>query len=129
MVLLVAAGIAAALLLVRHTDRDEFLRREAERVRARAIPTGARILSESPVKRTGFTAELSWQVETDTPWPEYARWARSQLASEFTEQHDERDNLLYFSKRLSGDTLYLRIERTSTGSPCRLLIVFGGRAD
>jgi hypothetical protein len=120
---LVAAGLVLVAVACGASRNDE-LSHEVHDLQARTVPPRATLIAASGLSRDGWTAEATWEIETEMRWEEYAQWVRSQPLgfSGVTVNAWE----LRFTRSRADDMYVLHIEAVSLGPPLRLRVVFQG---
>jgi len=96
---------------------------EIDRVRASSNTTGTRLVSATSPSRGASSVQASWEIESDQEWPAYREVLERALPAGYTASasggHDAS-----FTRRLSGDTFYIRVEVLSAGPPLRIRLTF-----
>jgi hypothetical protein len=116
--------LAAALVLAFAcgASRDDGLSQEAHDLQARTVPPGGTLIASSSLRRDGWAAEATWEIETAMSWEDYTSWVGSQPLR-FTGMI-MNVSTLRFKRSLADDTYLLHIEAVSVGPPLRLRVVF-----
>jgi hypothetical protein len=97
---------------------------EAHDLQARTVPPRGTLIAASPLRRDSWTAEATWEIETEMRWEDYAQWVRAQPLG--YNAGSVNGSALRFTKAVADDMYILRIEAASVGPPLRLRVVFQG---
>ena len=120
--ILVTAGLL--LVVACGAPRDDSLAQEVHVLQARTVPPRATLIAASGLSRDGWTAEATWEIETEMRWDDYAQWVRSQPLG--FSGVTANGSALRFTKSGADDMYVLHIEPVSLGPPLRLRVVFQG---
>lgn len=91
------------------------IQQEAQSVRDRTVPEGARMTSVDPLRRDDQRARESWTIEIDMTWDRYAEWVTSQLA-EYRPRRPEATTLV-LTRQTGGDVFAVTLTVRSGSSP------------
>ena len=104
------------------------MRREAAALQSLTVPPEATAVTVSGIGRDKYSAETSWEFQTETEWEVYRGWARGQLAPNYryVSTSEAETN---FTRQLPGDSHHVRIVRLPGGPPLRIRVVFRSYAN
>ena len=121
--------VASIVLLVgawflggeRNDDPSGYALEVLQELRERTTPEGANVSAPSEPRVREWSVCVKWQVETDLPWADFARWLHEELENDFV-LLARSDALLRYSRQLRGDRHLLELELRTHGPPTRVAI-------
>jgi hypothetical protein len=120
--ILFTAGVLLAVAC--GASRYDALSQEVHDLQTWTVPPRATLMAASGLRREGWTAEATWDIETEMRWEEYTQWVRSQPLG--FSGVTLNGSALRFTKSRAEDMYVLHIEAVSVGPPLHLRVTFQG---